>query len=63
MFCTELVWLIHGVCVDSLWALAQEKWMLFYIRGVISKAFEVMTTYYKSVSIDFSIEWVEVKVE
>jgi hypothetical protein len=40
--------------VLTLWTLAQQKWMLFYKRGLISKAFEVMTTYYKSVSIDFS---------
>ncbi len=41
--------------VLTLWALAQEKMnAFFYKRGVISKAFEVMTTYYKSVSIDFS---------
>jgi hypothetical protein len=40
-------------CVDSL-STSPTKRMLFYIRGVISKAFEVMTTYYKLVSIDFS---------
>jgi hypothetical protein len=28
--------------------------MLFYKRDLISKAFEIITTYYKSVSIDFS---------
>jgi hypothetical protein len=31
-----------------------KKMNAFYKRGVISKALEIMTTYYKSASIDFS---------
>jgi hypothetical protein len=40
-----IIGLIHGVCVDSLSTSPRNKKNAFYIRGVISKAFEVMTTY------------------
>ncbi len=44
---------ISFLTLRTLLGLAKEN-ECFYKRGVISKALEIMTTYYKSASIDFS---------